>query len=271
MSYQSTALLNGAMVAVALVVLILLLNRRRAVPGLPTWALATGLGLGGAAVVLAGHAIAATDVGQTPYWVHVAWCQLAVFGLGFGVASRRSRVMLAVLAAPWLLSAGARAAAPAGWSTPPDDAGDPVALSEHLDLRWEPGDVLVYLWDTPYPNDDPLHRDPLMAALPPRAIGDFLPRTSPFPGYGHRFADGEAYFLPSTGLRDDEHGRGLHAAVAGWRADGRRVHVVFAAADPSRSPGDLGVSSNLAAAGAEGHSESSAGAARVVVVEPTPP
>ncbi len=223
---------------------------------------------GGATAVLAGHLTAATDVGQTPYWVHVAWCQLALLGLGFGVADRRLRIALGLLLAPWLLAAGARAAAPAGWTSAPADAADPAALEDHLAERWGEGDVLVYLWDTPYPNDDPLHRDPAMAALPPSRIGDFTARDAPFPGRGHLFSGGEVYFVPSTGLRDDEHGAALREALAGWLAADRSVHLLFAAADPLRPAGDPSALGELAVAGGAARSVAYLGPARLIVIEP---
>jgi hypothetical protein len=198
------------------------------------------LGAIGAGSVLYGMARGAAFVDQTPYWVHVSWCGLALVGLGFGVAGRRGRLVLLLAATPWLLFAGWRAMLPASGTWAAEEAGDPAALRAHLDEQVQRGDVLVYLWDTLYLNDEPLRRDPLFAAIRPGELGDWLPRANPFPGYCHRWRDGEACFLNATGTRGDEQEEALTAALEGWLDAGRRVHLVFAAVDPGLPPGDEG-------------------------------
>ena len=218
----------GAATALALV--LALSDRRSRGPAL----LLTGVALAGSAGTVAGMVRGAAFVGQTPYWVHVSWCSLAVLALGIGAAGRWPRLMLCVLLLPWLLGAGWRALLPGAAAPAPSDLGEPQELATWIDGSFAAGDVLVYLWDVRYLNDEPTGRDPLFAAVRPGELGDWLPRDRPFPGYCHEYRGGDACFVNSTCTRGDEQEAALRSALRLWLGEGRRVHLVVAWSDPAR-------------------------------------
>jgi len=193
-----------------------------------------GLAAAGGAGVATGMVRGAAFVGQTPYWIHVSWCLLAVLALGIGVAGRWPRLGLALVLAPWLLGAAWRALLPSAAAPVPVELDEPAELSRWIDDSFAAGDVLVYLWDVRYLNDDPTGRDPLFAAVRPGELGDWLPRDRPFPGYCHAYRGGEACFVNNTCTRGDEHEQALRAALEIWLGAGRTIHLVVAWNDPAR-------------------------------------
>ena len=134
----------------------------------------------------------------------------------------------------------------------------------------EPGDVLLYLWDARWLNDDPTRRDPLLAAIPPGKVGDWLPRERPWPGFGHRLGEAEVYFVNSTSMRGGEQEAALRAALLRFLAEGRTTHAVLVP-DPAQPPSDP--RALLAAVSEAGGSWSSRWVDRVevVVVRPISP
>lgn len=188
----------------------------------------------GASSIIFAQVSGAGFVAQTPYWVHVSWCQFVILALGIDAASPRLRGLLALLLIPWMALAGLRAIAPTSGAEGVEGAGDPEALRGYLDASFGDGDVLVYAWDVRYLNDHPRGADPLMAAIRPREVGDWMPRAHPLPGYCHEFRDGTACWLNSTGRRADDQSETLRAATRQWLGEGRTVHLVSAWTDPGR-------------------------------------
>ncbi len=233
----SFALLAGATVAAGVAA-----ARASDAPGTRrTLITAVVAGAAGAASIVYAQVSGAGFVAQTPYWVHVTWCQLVVVALGFEAGGTRVRIGLAVVLAPWLALAGLRALAPLSGADGVEGAGDPVALRGYLDTSFSEGDVLVYAWDVRYLNDHPRGADPLMAAIRPSEVGDWMPRAHPMPGYCHTFRGGTACWLNSTGLRADDQSERLRAATRQWLGEGRTVHLVSAWTDPDREdPSDGG-------------------------------
>lgn len=222
----------------------------------------------GTSTIVLGMTRGAAFVGQTPYWVFVSWCLLALLGLGFGVAGRRARAAIGLLLAPWLLLSSVRAALPAAGTPVPADLGEPSALRTWIDSAFLPGDVLVWLWDPRHLNDEPRRTDPVFAALRPGDIGDWLGRDRPFPGFGHEFRGGEAYFVASTCTRRDEHEQALADALLSWVREGRRVHVVVAWVDPERGTFDPSRLRQAALGAGALWREGWAHRTRVITVEP---
>ncbi len=210
---------------------------------------------GGAGITSIAYAqlTGAAFVAQTPYWVHVAWCQLAIVALGIGVAGPRARAAIGLLLVPWLLFALPRAIAPAGGAAVTTGVpADGPALAAYVEAEVRPGDVLVYAWDVAWLNDTSRAVDHRMAGLRPGDVGDFLDREAPFPGYCHEVRDFSACWLNSAGTRDDEQGRALVAAVDGWLEAGATVHLVRAHSAPDR-PGDLRRLADAADVASEDH------------------
>lgn len=238
--------------------------RRSRGPALLLLALAAA-GSGG---IVAGVVRGAAFVEQTPYWLHVSWCSLALLALGIGVAGRWPRLVLALLLVPWLLGAGWRALLPAAAAPVPEELDEPGELASWIDDSFAPGDVLVYLWDVRYLNDDPNGRDPLFAAIRPGELGDWLARDRPFPGYCHEYRGGEACFVNSTCTRGDEQEAALRAALDLWLSEGRRIRLVVAWSYPRRGTFEpAGLRGRVEAAGGRWR-DGWAHRTRVVRIEP---
>lgn len=114
----------------------------------------------------------------------------------------------------------------------------PEPLAEYLRAEFREGDVLVYLWDSLWHNDDPLMRDPLIGAVSPGDVRDFLPAGRPYHGFGFVFRTGEVYFVNHSSLRGGENEALLRDALLWWGRRGHRIHLVFAALDPLLVPPD---------------------------------
>jgi hypothetical protein len=116
-------------------------------------------------------------------------------------------------------------------------AGDPGPLRAWL--SGEAADVLLWIWEPAFLNDDPRGWDPLFAALSPSDVGDLRPPDEPYPGFCRdRREGGVICFLNQASLRGGDAEAELRAALLRWRAEGADIDVVFARLDPDQIPPD---------------------------------
>ena len=209
-----------------------------------------GLLLGGALLLLiaqnyVGFLGGAVRIFQTPYWILPSWIAFALIAVGVEAwRIRWARLALLVVLLPWLVPAGLRAIHPTGagpgtavsWSgggghreLVPAAADD---LRDYLQTRVTAGDVVVYLWDPWFINDQPHRWDPLFAAFPPGELGPFADG-EPYPGYTHRRGDTIVSFVNEVSLRGGATEATLREALAHWLEAGRRIHLVLGHVDPA--------------------------------------
>lgn len=208
-----------------------------------------GLLLGGALLLLivqnyAGFLGGAVRIFQTPYWILPSWLAFALIAVGVEAwRSRGPRLAMLIVLLPWMVHAVGRAVEPTGagpgrtvtWSEAAGHAelDSPAAapLRHYLRTQIEPGDVVVYLWDPWFINDQPHRWDPLFAAIPPGDLGPFAD-DGPYRGYTHRLGDATVSFVNSASMRGKPPEDTLREALDHWFAADRRVHLVFAFVDP---------------------------------------
>ena len=105
-------------------------------------------------------------------------------------------------------------------------------------LEQEHRDVLLWIWEPAFANDDPRGWDPLFVALKPSEFGDLRPVDEPWPGFCRDWRGGAACFLNRASLRGGEFEAELRAALRGWIDAGTTVDLVFANLDPQQVPPD---------------------------------
>jgi hypothetical protein len=105
-------------------------------------------------------------------------------------------------------------------------------------LHDDPPDVLVWIWEPTFLNDDPRGHDPLFSALDPADIGDVRPVEEPYPGFCRDWIAGRACFLNRASLRGGEFESELLAALQRWTSEGLSVDLVFASLDSAQVPPD---------------------------------
>lgn len=99
-------------------------------------------------------------------------------------------------------------------------------------------DVLVWVWEPAFLNDDPRGLDPLFAALDPADVGDLRAPEAPFPGFCRDHRGGQACFLNRSSLRGGGFEAELTQALVGWLAAGLTVDIAFTHLDPGQVPPD---------------------------------
>ena len=190
-----------------------------------------------------GFVTGAARIFQSPYWVLPSWCTFALIALGCGAARRVLSMAPLLVLVVWFAESSHRAALPRSaaearvgvWTddgvqllSEPPDADE---LAAYLDDEFEERDIVLYLWDAMYINDQPHRYDPLFAAFPPRDVGAWDPE-SVSTGFGSTFRGGTVYFHNTVPLRGDDYEIALTEAVEQWIGEGRRVHVVVGSLDP---------------------------------------
>ncbi|MEE2829408.1 MAG: glycosyltransferase family 39 protein [Myxococcota bacterium] len=228
--------LSAALLALAIAALLALRNPRTRAAAL----LLAALLVTNVLTTLAGMASGAAQVLQTPYWVFASWCAWVLIALGWSAARGPSRAVLAGVLAVWL--GGVVLHGHRTQQLPPQGASDEasLALAGYLDRHFGAGDVVVYLWDPLFPNDDPVSRDALFSVFSPWDLKDWSGREQPCRNYGFVFGEGLACFVVSAGMRGDEYENSLRTALPIWLSAGRTIHLVQASIDPQRAALDDG-------------------------------
>jgi hypothetical protein len=268
--------LLGAMLATALGAILALRRPRTRLPALLLLGTIATLTL----VDDVGFVTGAARIFQTPYWVLPSWCAFALIGLGTAAAPRTTWLVPLLVLAAWAMESAHRAAWPlkhsqamvTAWSeagperlpSPPDAA----PLAAHLDEAFGDGDVLLYLWDPPYINDQPHRHDPLFAALPPADVGPWDPESVNL-GFGFRFRGGTAYVHNYVPMRGGDNEAAVGEALQRWLDEGRRIHLVYGNVDPEQPPPDASGLRAAAAAGGGRWQDRFLATTRVTVIEPS--
>lgn len=118
----------------------------------------------------------------------------------------------------------------------PLPAPSPAPLRAWLDEGER--DVLLWIWEPTFANDDPRGWDPLFSALRPADLGDLRPVHEPWPGFCRDWRGGLACFLNRASLRGGEFEAELRAASLGWLEQGLSIDLVFTSLDPQQVPPD---------------------------------
>jgi len=192
-----------------------------------------------------GFVTGAARIFQTPYWVLPSWCAFALIALGCGAARTPKWLIPLLVLPPWFLQSGHRAAQPLSgaesvvgvWTDEGvellDEPPSADALAAYLDDEFEAGDVVMYLWDPMYINDEPHRHDPLFAAFPPGEVGPWDPE-SVSTGFGNEFRGGTVYFHNTVPMRGDDREASLAEALERWLGEGRTIHLVAGSVDPEQ-------------------------------------
>lgn len=78
------------------------------------------------------------------------------------------------------------------------EAGDTPETVRALYTEAGPGDVVAYLWDYQFLDDEPEHLDPIAAKWPPGRLGRRCPEENPPRGMCNAFGSARFYFNPSA-------------------------------------------------------------------------
>ena len=233
-------------------------------------------------VTYIGFVTGAARIFQSPYWVLPSWCGFALIALGSGAARRSLWIMPLLVLVVWFAESGHRAAFPRStaearvgfWTdegvqllSEPPDADE---LAAYLDEEFAAGDVVLYLWDAMYINDQPHRYDPLFAAFPPQDVGAWDP-DSVNTGFGSTFRGGTVYFHNTVPLRGDDYEIALTDAVVQWLGEGRRVHLVVGSLDPEQPVPDPASLQRAVASSGGRWTERQLATTRLAVIEPTLP
>ncbi len=254
--------LLGALLAVVLCAILALRQRRTRVPALLLLGTTATLSV----VYYVGFVTGAARIFQTPYWVLPSWCGFALVGLGAAAAPRRLWLVPVLVLAAWAVEAGHRALRPLAHADSLGAAATAEDLAAHLDAGFGTGDVVLYLWDPPYINDQPHRYDPLFAAFPMAEVEPWHPESVNL-GFGFGFRGGTVYFHNYVPLRGDDNEAALAENLQRWLGEGRRVHLVFGNVDPEQPTADpAALQATVAAAGGQWE-DRLAGSTRVTVIQ----
>ena len=237
--FGSSHALFGVLVAAGLGTVSALRERRTRLAAL----LLLGTAVCLSAVNTVGFLTGAARIFQTPYWVLPSWCAFALIALGCSAVRRVLWMVPLLILVPWVLEAGHRAAWPCAraeaqvgvWTADGvqllQETPTSKSLGAYLRNEVNPSDVVIYVWEPVYINDQPHRRDPLFAAIPPGEVGPWDPE-SVDTGFGFEFRGGTVYFRNVLPLRGDEYEQAFGEALEEWIARDRRVHLVLGNVDP---------------------------------------